>query len=100
MCSSPFCLGKSWCSYRDCCCKKEPPAKKAKTEREQFLKLCTLSENWEICGGDLTGALEIHYQQLREEGVDAFIKHAPWNRLGSTFLLTAQYTTLAKCADC
>ena len=56
----------------------------AKIERERFLKLCTLSEMEEICGGDLTGTLKVRYRQLREKGVGAFVKHAPWNRLAST----------------
>ena len=87
MCSNPFCLGKSWCSYWDCCCKMEPLAKKAKIKHKQFLKLCTWSEMEEICKVNLTGALEVHYWQFCEEGVGAFVKHAPWNRHVPTFLL-------------
>ena len=55
----------------------EPTAKKAKIERGRFLKLCTLSEMEEICGGDLTEALEARYRQLNEEDVCAFVKHVP-----------------------
>ena len=64
----------------------EPPAKKAKIDREQFLKLCTLSEMKEIRRDNLTGALEY---AIVEEGVGTFVKHAPWNRLKSTFCWTA-----------